>query len=85
MSRMGVSLAALTLALAGLVGQAQASTEDKDVARLVSFGGMCVSCELSGRKLTGAKFTGANFAKAVLIGSDLRGAASTAPTSPAPT
>jgi hypothetical protein len=32
MSRMGVSLAALTLALAGLVGQAQASTEDKDVA-----------------------------------------------------
>ncbi|HQR91010.1 MAG TPA: pentapeptide repeat-containing protein, partial [Caulobacter sp.] len=75
MSRMGVSLAVLTLALTALAGQAQASPGDKDVARMVSFGGMCVSCELSGRKLTGAKFAGANFDRAVLIGADLRGAA----------
>ena len=34
---------------------------DKEVARMVSFGGSCAGCELSGRKLTGAHFEGANF------------------------
>ena len=76
MSRLGLSFAALSLALTALGGAAWAQpNDDRDVARLVSFGGMCVNCELSGRKLTGAKFTGANFDRAVLIGADLRGAA----------
>jgi uncharacterized protein YjbI with pentapeptide repeats len=74
MSRLGASIAALTLSLLAMSGQAQASIEDKDVAKLTSFGGMCANCDLAGRKLMNAKFTGANFAKAILIGADLRGA-----------
>src|SRR4051812_26479859 len=74
MSRLGVSIAALTLSLLAMAGPANASIEDKDVAKLTSFGGMCASCDLAGRKLTNAKFAGAKFIKANLIGADLRGA-----------
>ncbi len=50
MSRLGASIAALTLSLLAMSGQAQASIEDKDVAKLTSFGGMCANCDLAGRK-----------------------------------
>jgi uncharacterized protein YjbI with pentapeptide repeats len=65
MASFGAMFAA-TRALAGDDGQ--------DTARLLSFGGMCLNCELSGRKLPEAKFMGANFAGASMVGSDLHGA-----------
>jgi uncharacterized protein YjbI with pentapeptide repeats len=53
---------------------AWALDDGEDTARLLSFGGMCLNCELSGRKLPEAKFMGANFAGATMVGSDLHGA-----------
>ena len=61
---------ALFAAALAIPGLACASMGDKDVARMVSFGGACPKCELSGRKLAGAQFVGANFAKSAMIGSD---------------
>ena len=66
--------ALLAAALVAVPGLACANMGDKDVARMVSFGGACAKCELSGRKLAGAQFVGANFAQAALVGSDLRDA-----------
>ena len=43
-------------------------------ARMVSLGGSCNRCELSGRNLSGATFTGATFTSATLVGANLRGA-----------
>jgi len=51
-----------------------AATDERDVPRIVSFGGMCANCDLAGRKLTGARFMGASFNNASLVGADLRGA-----------
>ena len=51
-----------------------AADQGDDVSRVFSFGGMCVSCELSGRKLPDARFMGANFTGATMVGSDLHGA-----------
>ena len=48
--------------------------QDRDVARMVSLGGSCNRCELSGRDLSGAAFHGANFMNATLVGAELRGA-----------
>ena len=73
MTRFAIAFSSLVLASLALVGQAQAMVDDRDVARLVSFGGSCGKCDLSGRKLTGTRFTGAAFADAVFVGSDLRG------------
>ena len=56
----------------GLATSARALDGGPDVPRMVSFGGTCRNCELSGRKLTGAKFVGANFSGASLTGCDLR-------------
>jgi uncharacterized protein YjbI with pentapeptide repeats len=53
---------------------AWALDDGEDTARLLSFGGMCLNCELSGRKLPDAKFMGANFSGASMVGSDLHGA-----------
>ena len=72
--RLPVLAALLATALAAVPGMASANMGDKDVARMVSFGGACAKCELSGRKLAGAQFVGANFAQAALVGSDLRDA-----------
>ena len=66
------SLAASLAVVALAPSAANAMVGDKEVAKLVSFGGACAKCELSGRKLTGAQFNGANFAGAALVGSDLR-------------
>jgi hypothetical protein len=55
MSRLRITVAALSLALSAMAHQAYAGVEDKDVAKMISLGGACVSCELSGRKLTGAR------------------------------
>src|ERR1700733_9583700 len=69
--------AALLLACSGAalaVPQAWARTQGDDVSRLFSFGGACVSCELSGRKLPDAHFVGANFSGSVLVASNLEGA-----------
>ena len=70
---------AATLLLAsfgGALGATRAFALDQgdDVSRLFSFGGACVSCELSGRKLPDAHFVGANFSSAMMVASDLRGA-----------
>ena len=54
---------------------AWAADDGEDTARLLSFGGMCLNCELSGRKLPEAKFIGANFSGASMVGSDLHGSA----------
>ena len=47
---------------------------DREATKVISFGGSCARCELSGRKLIGATFQGANFEGATLVGADLRGA-----------
>src|SRR5215472_1845123 len=68
---------ALCLASFGVcLGASQADALDQggDTMRLLSFGGMCVNCELSGRKLPDARFLGANFMGATFVGSDMRGA-----------
>jgi hypothetical protein len=75
-------LLASAVALGGLwaAGAASAHTEldwrwqDRDVARMVSLGGSCNRCELSGRNLSGATFTGATFLNATMVGTNLRGA-----------
>ncbi|HZZ34785.1 MAG TPA: pentapeptide repeat-containing protein, partial [Caulobacteraceae bacterium] len=54
-SRLTVALGLASLMMAAAAGQAYAAAGDKDVPRLVSFGGSCPNCELSGRKLTGAR------------------------------
>ena len=74
LSRTTLALSLSSLLALMAVGRAYALEEDRDVPRMVSFGGSCANCELSGRKLTGARFMGANFAGAALVGSDLRGA-----------
>ncbi|MEJ0066060.1 MAG: pentapeptide repeat-containing protein [Caulobacteraceae bacterium] len=66
MASFGVTLAAT---------HAQAADDGEDTTRVLAFGGMCLNCELSGRKLPQAKFIGANFAGAAMVGSDLHGAA----------
>ena len=74
MSRIALALLVWTAALSGLAAPAWALTPDRDVAKMVSFGGVCVGCELSGRRLTGATFMGAKFDRSTLVGADLRGA-----------
>ena len=52
--RFALTLTALLGAASALApAAANASMGDKDVARMVSFGGACAKCELSGRKLNG--------------------------------
>jgi Fe-S cluster biogenesis protein NfuA len=51
-------LLATVFAVAASTG-ASAYMGDKDVARMVSFGGACKGCEFSGRKLHNASFMGA--------------------------
>jgi uncharacterized protein YjbI with pentapeptide repeats len=70
-------VAALCLASCGglfAVTHAWALDQGDDVSRVFSFGGMCLSCELSGRKMPEARFMGANFSGSTMVGSDLRGA-----------
>lgn len=74
-----LSRIAATLILASVGGafsatQAWALGQGDDVSRVFSFGGACVGCELSGRKMPAAHFLGANFSNATLVGSDLQGA-----------
>jgi hypothetical protein len=54
------TLAVLTaVLLSGLAAPAaSAYMGDRDVARMVSFGGACKNCEFSGRKLHNASFMG---------------------------
>jgi uncharacterized protein YjbI with pentapeptide repeats len=66
MASFGVTLAAT---------RAWAGDDGGDTTRVLAFGGMCLNCELSGRKLPQARFIGANFAGAAMVGSDLHGAA----------
>ena len=69
------ALMGLTTAAPALAGAVDTTwTQDRDVARMVSLGGSCTRCELSGRDLSGATLTGANFAYATLVGANLRGA-----------
>ncbi len=66
-----------TAAFGGLaaVTHAWALDQGDDVSRVFEFGGMCVSCELSGRKLPEARSRGLrNFTSATMVGADLRGA-----------
>lgn len=74
LSRAAVSL--LMASFGGMLAATHAWSADQgdDVTRVFSFGGMCVSCELSGRKLPEARFMGANFTGATMVGSDLHGA-----------
>ena len=48
-------------------GTFQIYPQDPDVARVVSLGGTCHRCELSGRNLSGATFTAATFIGATLV------------------
>jgi len=78
--RLSAALPALALfaGLSALAAPAAAevslSIQDRDVTRMISLGGSCNRCELSGRNLAGATFTGATFTSATLVGADLRGA-----------
>ncbi len=66
-------IALAALAVAAPIA-AHAGAADKEVPRSNTFGGDCVKCELSGRRLHGAHFMNANFSGAALVGSDLRDA-----------
>ncbi|MGZ9101243.1 MAG: pentapeptide repeat-containing protein, partial [Brevundimonas sp.] len=73
LSTAGLALGAAVAALASAGSasaeiQFQLGLQDRDVARMVSLGGSCNRCELSGRDLTGAAFTGAVFTNATLVG-----------------
>lgn len=57
----------------GRAGSYQVFPQDPDVARVVSLGGTCRRCELSGRNLSGATFTAATFIDATLVETNLRG------------
>ena len=59
MTRIAIFLSALVLALTAGAAQARVMGDEKDVAKVVSFGGSCAKCELSGKKLTNARFIGA--------------------------
>ena len=74
LSRISTSL--LLASFGGMLAATHAWSADQgdDVTRVFSFGGMCLSCELSGRKLPDARFMGANFTGATMVGSDLHGA-----------
>ena len=78
--RFSTALPALALfaGLSALAAPAAAEVslliQDRDVTRMISLGGSCHRCELSGRNLAGATFTGASFISATLVGADLRGA-----------
>ena len=74
MTRFGLALSLFILSGAVAATPAKAMIGDKDIPRLVSFGGACAKCDLSGRRLTNARFSGANFAGASLVNADLRGA-----------
>src|ERR1700676_888176 len=74
LSRISLALCMASFAAPFAATHAWAADDGEDTARLLSFGGMCVNCELSGRKLPEAKFIGANFAGASMVGSDLHGA-----------
>ena len=74
LSRISLALCLASLGATLAATHAWAGDDGEDTARLLSFGGMCVNCELSGRKLPEAKFIGANFAGASMVGSDLHGA-----------
>ena len=54
----GAAFGAMTLATPA-AAEVQFSFQDRDIARMVSLGGSCNGCELSGRNLSGATFTGA--------------------------
>src|SRR5580698_7807647 len=75
LSRISLALCLASFAATLAATHAWAADDGEDTARLLSFGGMCVNCELSGRKLPEAKFIGANFSGATMVGSDLHGAA----------
>jgi hypothetical protein len=60
-----------------MAAQALTVVPERDIPRMVSFGGACVGCDLSGRQLSGARFQGADFSGSVLIGADLRDASLT--------
>jgi uncharacterized protein YjbI with pentapeptide repeats len=74
LTRIAVSLVMASFGGMAAATHAWALDQGDDVSRVFSFGGMCVSCELSGRKLPDARFMGANFSSASMVGSDLRGA-----------
>jgi hypothetical protein len=61
------SAAALGMAAVACATQAAAevrfSLQEGGVSRMVTLGGSCNRCELSGRKLSGATFTGATFTR----------------------
>ena len=65
------------LLVAPMAAQALTVVPERDIPRMVSFGGACVRCDLSGRQLSGARFLGADFSGSVLIGADLRDASMT--------
>jgi hypothetical protein len=62
------------LLVAPMAAQALTVVPERDIPRMVSFGGACVGCDLSGRQLSGARFQGADFSESILIGADLRDA-----------
>ena len=63
-----------TMACVFAAGHGAALAAEVPVQRLISFGGTCVGCVLTKRKLPGSRFMGANFTQANFQGTDLRGA-----------
>ena len=64
LSRISLTLCMASFGATIAASHAWAADDGEDTARLLSFGGMCTSCDLSGRKLPQAKFIGANFSGA---------------------
>ena len=74
LARIAAALVLATFGGAFTVTRALAADQGDDVSKLFSFGGACVACELSGRKLPEAHFVGANFRGATLTGVNFSGA-----------
>src|SRR5277367_77709 len=74
LSRISLALCMASFGATLAATQALAATDGEDTTRVLAFGGMCLNCELSGRKLPQAKFIGANFAGADLARADLHDA-----------
>src|SRR5271155_1728608 len=67
LSRPAYALALAAIVAAFGVSRACARDDGVDTVRMMSIGGSCPNCQLSGRKLPGARFIGANLSGATLV------------------
>ena len=74
LTRISIALCMASFGVTLAATRAWAGDDGGDTTRVLAFGGMCLNCELSGRKLPQARFIGANFAGARLRQADMSAA-----------